>query len=130
MKELNAGNHTSIDFEQLASWNPEYIFIDHGGMNDRKTAEQILKGAASKELYQSIDAVSSGNMYLVPSGTFYWDMGIQKILLIEYMAKILHPDLFEDLDMNEKIRNFYSTFFSYDLTEEEAEQILQREDPS
>lgn len=129
-KELKAGNHTSVNYEQLASWNPEYIFIDHGGMNERQTVEEILEGAEKNRRYQSISAVKNKKMYLVPSGTFYWDMGIQKILLIEYMAGILHPDLFADLDMAGEIRDFYSRFFSYDLTAEEAERILERKDPA
>ncbi len=129
MKELNAGNHTAINYEQLASWNPDYIFIDHGGMNDRQTVEEILEGTEKNRRYQSISAVKNQQMYLVPSGTFYWDMGIQKILLIEYMAEILHPDLFPDLDMKQELTEFYSIFFSYDLSADEAERILNREDP-
>ncbi len=130
MKDLDAGNHTSIDFEQLAAWNPEYIFIDHGGMRDKQTAEQIMDDAENNSRYAAIDAVAEKKMYLVPSGTFYWDMGIQKILLVEYMAKTLHPDLFSGLDMTAEIKEFYSEFFSYDLTDDEAQRILNREDPA
>ena len=130
MKELDAGNHTSVNYEQLASWDPEYIFIDHGGMNDRQTVEQILEGTEKNSRYQSIRAVKNQNMYLVPSGVFYWDMGLQKILLVEYMAKILHPDLFDDLDMVRELKEFYSRFFSYDLSDDEAERILERKDPA
>ena len=32
--------------------------------------------------------------------------------------------------MNAEVREFYSTFFDYDLSEKEATQILAREDPS
>ena len=130
MKELNAGNHTSVNYEQLASWDPEYIFIDHGGMNDRQTVEEILAGTEKNSRYQSIRAVKNQDMYLVPSGVFYWDMGLQKILLVEYMAKILHPDLFDDLDMARELKEFYSRFFSYDLSDDEAERILERKDPA
>ena len=56
-------------------------------------------------------------------------MGIQKILLIMNMAKILHPDEFEDLDMEEEIMIFYEKFFDYSLTREDAEKILNRENP-
>lgn len=130
MSELDAGNHTQIDFEQLAAWNPDYIFIDHGGMNDRSSVEEISESAGKSARYGAINAVKDGNVYLTPSGVFYWDMGLQKILLVEYMAKTLHPELFRDLDMNGEVREFYSTFFNYELTEREAEQILNREDPS
>ena len=38
--DLEAGSRTQIDYEQLMAWNPDYIFIDHGGINDGETVEQ------------------------------------------------------------------------------------------
>lgn len=127
--ELDAGNHTQINFEQLASWNPEYIFIDHGSMNDRNTVEEIKSAAYKNKKYAAIDAVKNDQVYLTPSGTFYWDMGLQKILLVMYMAKTIHPEEFADLNMEQEVREFYQKFYGYELTEEEAHQILMREDP-
>lgn len=129
-KDLEAGNRTQINFEQLVAWNPDYIFIDHGGMNEGETVEQILNDTYSDGRYSAITAVAQGQMVLTPSGVFYWDMGLQKILLLMYMAKTLHPDLFASLDMAEEIMGFYQTFFDYSLTRQKAEQILNRQDPS
>lgn len=128
--DLEAGNHTQINFEQLAAWNPDYIFIDHGSMNDRDTAEEIRETTAGDEKYAAISAVKNDQLYLTPSGVFYWDMGLQKILLVMYMAKTIHPDEFADLDMEQEVMEFYSEFYGYGLTREEARQILAREDPS
>jgi iron complex transport system substrate-binding protein len=126
---LEAGNHVQIDFEQLAAWNPAYIFIDHGAMNERATAEEIMAGAYGNGRYRSIDAVKNRNVYLVPSGVYYWDMGLQKILLLMYMAKTLHPEAFADLDMEAEVMEFYGEFFGYPLTREQAGRILGRLDP-
>ncbi len=128
--ELNAGNHTQIDFEQLAQWNPDVIYIDHGSMNDRSSVEEIRESVGKNQKYQAIAAVQNDAIYLTPSGVFYWDMGLQKILLVMQMAKTLHPDLFEDLDLATETMDFYSRFFNYDLSREDAEKILAREDPS
>ena len=92
MEDLNAGNHTQIDFEQLAAWDPDYIFIDHGSMNDRKSVEEIAGSTGTNARYGAITAVKNGSIYLTPSGVFYWDMGLQKILLVEYMAPFLAAD--------------------------------------
>ena len=129
-QDLEGGNRVQINFEQLAAWNPDYIFIDHGAMNDRETAEEILAGAYDTEIYQAINAVKNQQLYLSPSGVFYWDMGLQKILLLQYVAKTIHPELFADLDMTVEIQRFYQQFFDYDLTLEEAQQILNRVDIS
>ena len=127
--DVKAGNHTQINFEQLASWNPDYIFIDHGGIDDGETVEELKEQAIGDAAYSAITAVKNDQICLSPTGVFYWDMGLQKILLLMYMAQILHPDLFEDLDMVYEIQYFYEKFYGYDLTKEEAQMILDREDP-
>ncbi len=128
-EDLEAGNRSQINYEQLMSWNPDVIFIDHGGMNDGEPVEELKKEIMNNTSYQAITAVKNGDVYLSPSGVFYWDMGLQKILLIMNMAQILHPDAFQDLDMASEVMEFYDKFYGYDLTRDEAEQILNRESP-
>lgn len=128
-ESLNAGNRSQINYEQLMKWDPEVIFIDHGGMNDGSTVEELKKEIMSDPAYSAVTAVKNGEIYLSPSGVFYWDMGIQKILLVMNMAKLLHPDLFEDLNMENEIMEFYKKFFDYDLTGQEADWILNRLSP-
>ncbi|WP_052410368.1 ABC transporter substrate-binding protein [Paenibacillus durus] len=127
--DFEAGNHSQITFEQLVQYNPAYIFIDHGGLDDLETTEKIRQNTYSDGRYGLIEAVANKRVYLTPSGVFYWDMGLQKILLVMEMAKILHPDRFGDLDMNAELREFYSKFYHYELTAEEAGKILNRENP-
>lgn len=127
--DLEAGNRTQIDYEQLMAWNPDVIFFDHGGMNDGETVEELKNEIQSNSVYQSLTAVKEGAIYLSPSGVFYWDMGLQKILLVMHMAKILHPDVFSDLDMAAEVMEFYQIFYGYELSREEASRILNRESP-
>ena len=124
---LKAGSRTQIDKEQFLEWNPEYIFIDHGGMNDGKNVEEIREDIYKDKNYKNIEAVKNKNIYLSPSGVFYWDMGLQKILLLMNVARILHPEEFSQLDMEYEVMDFYERFYDYPLTREEAGKILQRE---
>lgn len=128
-KDLDAGNRAQINYEQLMAWDPDVIFIDHGGMNDGETVEQLKQDITNNNAYAAITAVKNGEIYLSPSGVFYWDMGIQKILLAMNMAKTLHPDIFASLDMEAEVMNFYQTFYGYDLTRDEANRILNRLSP-
>ena len=127
--DLEAGSRTQIDYEQLMTWNPDYVFIDHGGINDGESAEEVREEMLSSDQYQELSAVKNNAVYAVPSGVFYWDMGLQKILLVMHMAKILHPEAFADLDMVQEVQNFYQTFYDYPLSAEQAQQILNREGP-
>ncbi len=127
--DLEAGNRVQIDYEQLMAWDPDVIFFDHGGMNDGATVEELLEEIQTDTLYSQLTAVKNDSLYLSPSGVFYWDMGLQKILLVMDMAQILHPELFEDLDMASEVQYFYETFYGYDLSYDDAVRILNRLSP-
>jgi iron complex transport system substrate-binding protein len=88
-----------------------------------------MAGAYGSERYQAVSAVKNRRLYLVPSGVYYWDMGLQKILLLMYVAKTIHPERFAGLDMRAEVAAFYSEFFNYPLSERQAGLILAREDP-
>ena len=128
-EDLKAGSRTQIDYEQLMEWNPDVVFIDHGGINGGDTVERVRQEMLSGQQYAQLAAVENDAVYLVPSGVFYWDMGLQKVLLVMNMAKTLYPDKFEDLDMAREVQEFYQTFYDYPLTREQAEKILNREAP-
>ena len=129
MAELDAGSRTEINYEQLIAWSPDYIFLDHGSINDGVSVEDMQAGLYSGKAYVSLPAVQNENVYTVPSGVFYWDMGLQKALLVEYIAKTLYPSLFADLDMANELIEFYDTIYGIDLTRSQAEAILARELP-
>ncbi|MCF0121228.1 MAG: ABC transporter substrate-binding protein [Oscillospiraceae bacterium] len=128
-EEINGGNRVQINYEKLMEWNPEVIFLDHGGMNDGKTVEDIRAELEMGKQYAPITAVRENRIYTIPSGVFYWDMGLQKILLVEYMAKLMYPELFEGLDMEEELIDFYGRFYGYELDREAAGKILARQLP-
>ena len=130
-KELEGGNRVNTDTEKLATWNPDWIFIDHCGMSgaEDRTADEVAAAAYANAKYAGITAIKEERVVLTPSGVFYWDMGVQKILLVEFMAKTIHPELFEDLDMAAEIQEFYTKFFDYEISYEDATKILERQAP-
>jgi iron complex transport system substrate-binding protein len=130
-KTLEGGNRVNTDAEKLAAWDPGYIFIDHCGMSGSAdgTADRIAAAAYANPKYAQISAIKNEQIILTPSGVFYWDMGVQKILLVAFMAKTLHPELFADMDMAVEIQDFYERFFDVRLSEEQARRILERQAP-
>jgi iron complex transport system substrate-binding protein len=60
----------------------------------------------------------------------YWDYGAEGMMLMEFFAKTLHPDLFQDLNMTGEVKEYYSTFYHYNLTDEEASRILKHLPPA
>ena len=75
---------------------------------------------AEDSRFTSITAVKNGDVYVCPTGIYFWDDGQQMILQLLWLAQILHPDKFEDLDMIAEIQEYYSKFYDCDLTDKEA----------
>jgi iron complex transport system substrate-binding protein len=113
-------SETTCTLEQILSWDPDYIF-----MGRQSSKDVILEDAG----WQTLTAVQEDRVYMTPNGVFYWDYDSEGMLLVLYTAKTIHPDLFEDLDMIEEVQYYYSTFYGYDLTDEEAQLILDHQDP-
>lgn len=128
-EELEGGNSMEVTAEQLVAWDPDYIFVDHAGSSGNKTAEQVINEMVAQDVYSEMKAVKNDHVEVVPTGVFFWDSGVQKPLLMLYLASTLYPETFSDVDMKAETKSFYSEFFDYDLTDEQAEQILAHLDP-
>ncbi|PWR71277.1 ABC transporter substrate-binding protein [Methanospirillum lacunae] len=123
---LDAGFGTDITVEQLLKWNPDYIIIDHCGASNlgSKPADQTLQEMVNDTRFSDLSAMKNQHVYISPTGVFFWDAGQQQILQLMWLAKLLHPDKFQDLNMNNEVKEFYSKFYHYELTDDQADRIL------
>ncbi len=128
-KDVDGGSKVEINKEQLAAWNPDYIFVDHAGSSGNEPAEAVISKMLDSSDYSTISAVKNDNIYISPTGVFFWDSGVQKILMLMWMAQTLYPEQFPDLDLDKELKYFYSEFFNYDLTDDEASKILAHLNP-
>ena len=119
--EDTTGNSQAISLEQLLAWDPDVIITGTAG-----EVEAIL----SDPNWAALTAVKNGDVYCNPTGIFYWDRyGVEEVLQFQWCAKLLYPELFEDLDITQEVKDFYEKFLHYDLSDEEATLILNHEDP-
>ena len=107
--------------EQLIAWDPDVIVVDNHGRDPDTIIEQ-LKAEAE---WASIPAVKNDRLYRIPSGVFFLDKGTSRVVYYLWLAKQIHPDLFEDVDIAEEMKYYFKTFYNYDMTTEEAEKALQ-----
>jgi iron complex transport system substrate-binding protein len=74
-----------------------------------------------------VDAVVNERVYLSPQNPFCWidlPQGPHLIIGTAWTATVLYPELFEDMDMEQLTRDFYSQFLHYELTDEELNNLL------
>ena len=106
---LSSGS-SIVSKEQIIDWNPDIILLHGGSKTDAwdLSIEDIL---ADPDL-QSLNAVKNESVYYTKGYMIGWDpaTGLTESF---YMAKLFHPNKFEELDVkgknNEILKKFYGT---------------------
>ena len=100
-----------IDYEQLLTWNPDYIIL---ASDASYTVEDVL---ADPNL-AACAAVASGKVYQMPSKAEAWDSPVPSgILGALWLANVLHGDLLSDADCSAKMDEYYETFYNFTYSE-------------
>ena len=107
-----------VDSEAILAKNPDNVII--GGAYQHVLKEQLMSDAT----WQNNTAVKNGDVYTIPMGIAAWDRySIEVAILVPWMTSIAYPEYFE-YDIVQETINFYSTFAGYQLTEEQANYII------
>lgn len=100
-----------IDYEQLLTWNPEYIIL---ASDADYTVDDVLADPNLAEC----SAVKNGNVYQMPSKAESWDSPVPSgILGSVWLATILHEDLFSADTASAIIDEYYETFYDFKYSE-------------
>ena len=100
-----------IDYEQLLTWNPDYIIL---ASDATYTVDDVL---ADPNLADCA-AVVNGKVYQMPSKAEAWDSPVPSgILGALWLANVLHSDLLTDADCAAKIDEYYETFYDFTYSE-------------
>lgn len=117
-----SGDALNVNMEQIYEWNPEIIYI--GNFNELQPSDYV-KNKLEGQDWSVVDAVENKQVYKIPIGGYRWDPpGVETPLMVKWLAKIQHPQLFEDMDMRTEVSEFYQQVYDFELTEEMLDEIL------
>ena len=113
---------SAVDFEQIQQWDPDFIFL--GNFAKHEPAE-IYNNTMAGMNWSNLKAVKNKHVYKVPMGLYRWDPpSTEAHLALLWEAKIFHPELFSDIDLIERTKEFYRSLFSHELTQDEIDMIF------
>ncbi len=78
-------------------------------------------------LWQGIDAVRDGQVYLSPTAPFGWidrPPSLNRLMGLHWMAGLLYPDRWEG-DLKADTRAFYKRYYHVDLGDDDLERLLE-----
>ncbi|MCK4543357.1 MAG: ABC transporter substrate-binding protein [Spirochaetales bacterium] len=102
---------TKVNFEQIAVWDPDQIFLVAYKQEEKKIIERLKNDPQWKELA----AVQADKLFAFPVDYYSWDQPDSRwILGLSWLAKQIHPELFSDLDIEELTKDFFLTLYPMD----------------
>ncbi|MEG2441149.1 MAG: ABC transporter substrate-binding protein [Acetivibrio sp.] len=112
-----------VNLEQIYEWNPDVIFLNSFS---KFSPEDFYNNKAMEgDDWSGVSAVKNQRVYKYPIGMYYWfPPSSDAPLSLQWTAKSLYPELFEDIDMQEVTKKYYKEFYGIDLTKEQLEGIF------
>lgn len=114
----NGMGMASVSMEQVIQWSPDVIVCSD---------PTFYASIYNDSLWKDIPAVKNGQVYMVPKAPLSWmdrPPGVNQIIGIPWLAKVLYPEKYQDVDVKSLAMEFYSDFYHYDITDEQATSIL------
>jgi iron complex transport system substrate-binding protein len=102
LSEMSCG--ISIDKEALVGWNPDIIFISPVSLS-------VINSELTSTPYKDLKAVKEKKVYYVLPYCWYSYNKENAIVDAYFVGKILYPDQFKDIDVDEKGIEIFEKFY-------------------
>ncbi len=110
-----------VNMEQVYEWDPDIIILTT--FTDTMP-EDLYNNTIEGQDWSNVSAVKNGKVYKEPLGVYRWlPPSGDAPLMFKWMAQTLHPEIF-DYDMIQEIKDYYAQFYDYEVTDEQAQGIL------
>jgi len=110
------GEAFDFSIEQVLDWDPEVIIVS--------TPDEISAVYADPRI-ATVSAIRNRRVHAVPMGVHLWgNRTVEQPLTVLWAAKVIHPELFQDVAMTNEVRTFYADFFRTDLNDDDINVIL------
>lgn len=111
--------------EEVLQTNPSIIII--GDSYDYNATYDTIM---ADERFKELAPIANNNIIFNPYGLFQWEKySGESALQVLWAAKLFYPQLFEDVNLTEEVKYFYKTFHNFDLTDEQANYMLNAKNP-
>ena len=107
---------TSIDPEQLANWDPDYLFFYNS-----PDPETIIDGG----IWGELSAVKNGRVFAVPTGPwgYSYPPSVNRYLAVLWLSEVMYPGEFP-WDARALTKEYYDIFYRYALSDAEYETLF------
>ena len=124
----NLANETKgfakVSIEQFYQWNPDILYLDGPGLLDI-TTKDVFENSVEGINFSNMKAVKDKKVYNTKLGMWNWfTPNPDGPLVLAWLAKSTYPEEFKDYDLKAMIKDYYKTWYNYELTNEQIEDMF------
>lgn len=121
-QDANTGNNKDIAMEEVYRIDPDIILLSNF---DPFVPDDLYDNKIPGQDWSTVKAVKNHKVYKVPMGIYRWDApGVETPLMMEWLAKLLQPEIFKDIDVKGDTKKFFKDFMNYNLSDSDMAQIF------
>lgn len=117
-----AADISDITMEEILKINPDIILLS---WFDEFVPGDLYENKIDGQDWSSVNAVINKKVYKTPLGIYRWDApGVETPLMMMWLATLIQPDIFSDIDLEQEVKDYFTNYFQYTLTDEDMAQIM------
>ena len=103
------GDHSRrMDMNEVTDSNPDIIILMPCGFDTARTTSEYNAILKNNPAWNSLNAVKNNQVFAVDANSFFSKPSIRTIEGLEILAKIIHPDKFDELSVStDSFSNIY-----------------------
>lgn len=111
----------TINMEQVYEWNPDVIIITNFTPTQ---PEDLYNNAVGGDDWSTVNAIKNKQVYKMPLGLYRtFTPGADTPVTLQWFAKTVYPELFEDLNIEEITKSYYKDFHNIEMTNEQIKNM-------
>ena len=111
------GSTTTVSKEQIIAWNPDTILVARCPLclgYDASVGGDPVEMVLSDPDIQTVNGVKEKRIYYTPYAYWFGMPQDRNIAAAFYLAKLFHPDKFDDLDLEKEGNEIFEAFLGVD----------------
>jgi iron complex transport system substrate-binding protein len=120
VESAGRSGQTPVSMEQVLKWDPDVILCWN------ESSGGAYKIITTDPTWAKLKAVQNNQVYEIPSTPYNWfdrPPSVNRIIGFKWLGNLLYPDIYQ-YDIAEEVKNFYKSFYHYELTDEELNNEL------
>ncbi len=115
-----ASGRVEVNAEQIIAWNPDWVIA-----SVFKADSTLATNPKADPTFGQLTAVQEGRILISVTQPYGWMDGppsVNQVLGVMLVAEELYPDYY-DFDLDKEVKDFYKTFYHYDLSDDQVKEI-------